>query len=69
GYAARKNHKQYKYSHEEVLNEIGDRILYFSSIEKIFSRAMGDFAYQFRTDTYEEVKKIIDYIQEEIRCK
>jgi hypothetical protein len=65
GYAARKNHKKYKYSHEEILNEIGDKILYCSSIEKIFSRAMGDFAYQFRTDTYEEVKKIIDYIQQE----
>jgi hypothetical protein len=65
GYAAQKNHKRYKYSHEEILNEIGDKILYCSSIEKIFSRAMGDFAYQFRTDTYEKVKKIIDHIQKE----
>ncbi|KAA6319368.1 Alpha-aminoadipate--LysW ligase LysX, partial [termite gut metagenome] len=65
GYAARKNHKQYKYSHEEILNEIGHKILYCNSIEKIFSRAMGDFAYQFRTNTYEEVKQIIDYVQQQ----
>jgi hypothetical protein len=65
GYAARKNYKKYKFSHEEILDNIGEKILYYNTIEKIFSRAMGDFAYQFKANSYEELKKIIDYIQKE----
>ncbi|KAA6314564.1 hypothetical protein EZS27_034839, partial [termite gut metagenome] len=65
GYAARKNHKKYKFSHEEVINKYRNRIMFFNDIERVFSRAMGDFAYLFRTGSYEEVKEIIDYIQKE----
>ncbi|KAA6338144.1 L-arginine-specific L-amino acid ligase, partial [termite gut metagenome] len=65
GYAARKNHKQYRFSHEEILAKYGNSILFFNNIEKVFSRAMGDFAYLFRTVSYDQVKEIIDYIQNE----
>ncbi len=65
GYASRKMHKKYKYSHEQILNKYSDKILYYHDIEKVFSRAMGNYAYQFRVGTYEEVKEIIDYIQQE----
>jgi len=64
GYASRKDHKTYKFSHQEIINRVGSKMLYYNRIEKVFSRAMGDFAYQFRTDTYQEVKEIIDFIQE-----
>lgn len=64
GYASRKNHKTYRYSHEDILREYGEKIVYFNSIEKVFSRAMGDFAYQFRAKTYPETKQMIDYIQQ-----
>ena len=63
GYASRKNHKVYKNVHGQILNKYKDNILYFNGIEKVFSRAMGDFAYQFRAETYDEVKEIIEYIQ------
>jgi hypothetical protein len=63
GYASRKNHKTYRHSREEILSQYKDKILYFNSIEEVFSRAMGNFAYQFRTETYKEVKEIIEYIQ------
>jgi tRNA(Leu) C34 or U34 (ribose-2'-O)-methylase TrmL len=65
GYASRKNHKEYQYTHNDILEKFGDKILCFNTIEKVFSRAMGDFAYQFRTTTYEDVKSIIEYIQKE----
>lgn len=65
GYASRKDHKQYKNSHDQILQYYGDSILYYNEIEKIFSRAMGNFAYQFRAKTYKEVKEIIEYIQAE----
>jgi hypothetical protein len=63
GYASRKNHKVYKNFHSQILNKYKDNILYFNGIEKVFSRAMGDFSYQFRAGTYDEVKEIIEYIQ------
>ncbi len=63
GYASRKDHKKYLHSHRQILDTFGEAILFFDRIEKVFSRAMGDFAYQFRTKSYEEVKEIIDYIQ------
>ena len=65
GYASRKKWKNYKNSHDQILNKYNNRILHYNSIEPVFSRAMGDFAYQFRTKTYNEVKEIIDYIQAE----
>jgi len=65
GYASRKSHKQYQYNHNQILNEFNGKILYFNKIENVFSRAMGNFAYQFRTKTYEEVKDIINFIQKE----
>ncbi|MDR3705151.1 MAG: ATP-grasp domain-containing protein [Paludibacteraceae bacterium] len=65
GYASRKDHKTYKFSHQEIIDRVGNKMLYYNRIEKIFSRAMGDFAYQFRTDTYKEVKEVIDFIQRE----
>lgn len=66
GYASRKNHKSYKHSHEEILNTYSDIIVNFNHIDEVFSRAMGDLAYQFRTKTYKEVKEIIEYIHEEL---
>ncbi|GHT19661.1 carboxylate--amine ligase [Bacteroidia bacterium] len=65
GYASRKSHKTYQFSHEEILRKYKDKILCFNNIEDIFSRAMGNFAYQFRTDTCEEAKAIVEYIQTE----
>jgi len=65
GYASRKKRKKYKNSHNEILSKYNNKILYYNNVEPVFSRAMGDFAYQFRTRTYKEVKEIIEYIQEE----
>ncbi|GHT52231.1 carboxylate--amine ligase [Bacteroidia bacterium] len=63
GYAGRKNHLNYQHTHEEVLRKIGDKLLSFRHIEEIFSRAMGNCAYQFRTKTYKEAKALVEYIQ------
>jgi carbamoylphosphate synthase large subunit len=63
GYASRKERKRYRNTHDQILNHYGDKILYYSPIERVFSRAMGNYAYQFRTKTYKEVKEIIEYIQ------
>ncbi|OAV68464.1 argininosuccinate lyase [Bacteroidales bacterium Barb4] len=64
GYAARRNHKKYQHSHEEILDKYKDNLVFYSDIDEIFRGAMGDFAYQFRAATYKNVKAVIDYIQQ-----
>jgi carbamoylphosphate synthase large subunit len=65
GYASRKERKRYKNSHDQIVSKYNNKIVNYNIIEKVFSRAMGDFAYQFRAGTYSEVIEIIDYIQAE----
>lgn len=65
GYASRKEEKKYVHSLEEILDKYEDNILYNKAIEKIFRNAMGDYAFLFRADTYEEVVAIKDFIHQE----
>lgn len=65
-YASRKSHKRYQHSHETILQQFEDKIVRHSAIEPVFSRAMGNYAYQFRSESYDEVNNIIDFIQQEI---
>jgi hypothetical protein len=67
GYASRKSHKSYRYDHEAILRHLNGRLLKHSSIEPVFSRAMGNYAYQFRSESLEEVQELISFIQEEIQ--
>jgi hypothetical protein len=62
GYASRKDHYTYKHSHEDILAKFGDRIVHHKPIEKVFQRAMGHYAYLFRSPNLKEIKEIIAYI-------
>ena len=64
GYASRKNHIRYTNDHRAILAAHGDRIVHFAPIEDVFSRAMGNFAYQFRSEDFDEVKAIVRFIQD-----
>ena len=63
-FASRKNRKQYVHSHEEILKVYPD-IKKHAVVEDIFSRAMGNYAYQYRAETLDEVRKFICFVQEE----
>jgi hypothetical protein len=65
GYASRKNHKHYTHSHEDIYRAYGDKIVNYAEIEEVFSRAMGNSAYQFRSPSLEDVREIVKYIQQE----
>ena len=62
-FASRKNHKRYRHDHEAILQHLNGRLVKHSAIEPVFSRAMGNYAYQFRSESREEVEKIIGFIQ------
>ncbi|MBN9073281.1 MAG: ATP-grasp domain-containing protein [Rhizobiales bacterium] len=61
-YASRKDHLPYRHRHEAVLAELGPKLLHHQRVEKIFSRAMGHYAYQFRAKKMQDVRAAIDYI-------
>jgi len=63
GYASRKTHKNYIHSHREILQTYLKEIVNFENIEDIFSRAMGNSAYQFRALNLDKVREIVSYIQ------
>jgi hypothetical protein len=63
-FASRKNRKLYVHSHEEILSAYPD-IQKHGSVEDIFSRAMGNYAYQYRADSLEEVRNFVYFVQEE----
>ncbi|MCR6498277.1 ATP-grasp domain-containing protein [Shinella sp. CPCC 101442] len=64
GYASRKNHIRYVNDHRAIVAAHGEKIVHFAPIEDVFSRAMGNFAYQFRSEDFEEVRAIVRFIQD-----
>ncbi|MNN67767.1 hypothetical protein D3C81_1834230 [compost metagenome] len=64
GYASRKRHKHYSHSHGDIYRTFGDKIVNYAGIEEVFSRAMGNSAYQFRSADLEEVRDIVSYIHQ-----
>lgn len=64
-YASRRNDKEYAHTHEEIVNKYKNNILHSRPIEKIFSGAMGDYAYLFRSDSFEETETIKNFIHQE----
>jgi hypothetical protein len=65
-YASRKNHKAYAHDHHAILDQVNGKLVKHSEIAGVFSRAMGNYAYQFRSESIQEVRQIISLIQEEI---
>lgn len=64
GYASRKDHISYRHDHAAVLAAHGDKILRSQPIEKVFSKAMGDYAYLMRARELAELRAAIDFIHE-----
>lgn len=61
-YASRKDHIAYLHDHADVLAAHGDKIVRHNAIEPIFSRAMGNYAYQMRSTDPRAVREAVAYI-------
>ncbi|MBX3579753.1 MAG: ATP-grasp domain-containing protein [Rhizobiaceae bacterium] len=64
-YASRKNRLRYRHSHADVLAAHGDKIMHHQRIEDIFSKAMGNYAYQMRHKDKAALRAAVDYIHAE----
>jgi biotin carboxylase len=64
-YASRKHHKNYALDHREIMDKLNGSLVKHEEIAPVFSRAMGNYAYQVRSGSLEELRQMIRIIQEE----
>jgi hypothetical protein len=53
------------HSHEDVLTAHRDKIVHHQAIEEVFSRAMGNYAYQMRSKDAAALREAVAYIHAE----
>ena len=63
-YASRKNRYSYRNSHEQIMDRYGRQIVQVARVPGVFSSALGDVGYIFRSDDLAEIKAITAYIQD-----
>ena len=63
-YASRKNDQRYAYSHEDILSSYGAFMVQIESVPGVFSSALGDIGYIFRSKNLAEMLKIVTYIHQ-----
>jgi carbamoylphosphate synthase large subunit len=64
-YASRKDRIAYRNDHAAVLAAHGELILHHQPIEKVFSKAMGNYAYQMRSKDLTALRAAVDFIHAE----
>lgn len=63
-YASRKNRFDYRHSHEEIMARYGSLMVQAASVPGVFSSALGDFGYIFRSPDNEQIDEIVGFIHE-----
>jgi hypothetical protein len=61
-YASRKHHLRYRHRHEDILARYGGQILMVETVPGVFSSALGDIGYIFRSPQLAVIEEIIAYI-------
>jgi len=63
-YASRKAHLRYRYRHEDILSRCGDLMVQVESVPGVFSSALGDIGYMFRSKSLAEIMEIVQIIHQ-----
>jgi phosphoribosylaminoimidazole carboxylase (NCAIR synthetase) len=63
-YASRKHQVNYRHRHEAILARYGDRMVQVASVPGVFSSALGDIGYIFRSPDIGEIEEITQFIHE-----
>ena len=61
-YASRKHSRAYAYSHPDILACYGHLILQVESVPGVFSSALGDVGYIFRSDSLDQMMEVVRFI-------
>jgi hypothetical protein len=62
-YASRKNRYRYRYRHDEIIARWHAFIVQVVSVPGVFSTALGDTGYIFRSPRLEDIEEITAFIQ------
>lgn len=63
-YASRKNTLRYRHSHEQILATCNDVLVQVVCVPGVFSSALGDIGYIFRSPRLGDIQELTAYIQE-----
>jgi len=63
-YASRKFNQRYTYSHEDILARFGTFMVQIESVPGVFSSALGDIGYIFRSKSLDEILEIVRFIHQ-----
>jgi hypothetical protein len=63
-YASRKRGLSYAYSHNDILSRYGHLIRQVESVPGVFSSALGDVGYIFRSDSLGQVMEVVHFIHQ-----
>ena len=61
-YASRKHNQRYAYSHADILSHYGAFMVQIESVPGVFSSALGDIGYIFRSKSLNEILEIVRFI-------
>jgi hypothetical protein len=61
-YASRKRDHRYAHSHNDILSRYGHLILQVESVPGVFSSALGDVGYIFRSPSLDQILEIVHFI-------
>ena len=63
-YASRKLTHDYVHSHEDIMSHFGEYMLKVESVPGVFSSALGDIGYIFRSEHPDKISDIVAYIHQ-----
>jgi len=61
---SRRNRYQYKYSHEQIVDMLGDHLCLHSELPAIYAEVMGEWAYLVRYETLNQIKEVAHLIHQ-----
>jgi hypothetical protein len=63
-YASRKFNQPYLYRHEDILSRYGKYMVQIESVPGVFSSALGDIGYMFRSENLDQIMEIVKFIHQ-----
>jgi biotin carboxylase len=61
-YTSRKNNHRYLYGHEDIMARYGEFMVQVASVPGVFSSALGDIGYIFKSADLDDIFEIVNYI-------
>lgn len=61
-FLSRRNINNYVHSHEDIIRNFNNYVVFFSNIPGVFSKAMGDYGYIIRSEKFDDIVEIAEFV-------